>query len=105
VAHNICHWKNKYDAKTKVEWIPKAGTPLLFDPDIEAVTPIVPGSHYQKGNTVWAVPSSTMGAYHDADLIRRLAFAATANEYEAAHRGLSEADYPRQALDGITWPR
>lgn len=101
----VKHWKIKYDAKTKVEWIPEVGTPLLFDPDIESVTSMVPGSDLKRGDTVWAVSNSIMGAYRDASLIRRLAFAATANEYEEIRLSLSKAGYPPEALDAITLPK
>ena len=101
----VKHWKNKYDAKTKVEWIPEVGTPLLLDPDIESVTSVVPGSDLKRGDIVWAVPKTIMGASHDASLIKRLAFAATANEYEEIRLSLSKAGYPPDALDAITLPK
>jgi hypothetical protein len=54
---------------------------------------------------VWAVSNSIMGAYYDASLIRRLAFAATVNEYEEICLSLSRAGYPPEALDAIKSPK
>ena len=95
----VKHWKIKYDAKTKVEWISEVGILHLFDPDFE------PGPDCKRGDPVWAVSSSIMGAYHDASLIRRLVLATTANEYEEIRSSLSETGYPPDVLDAITLPK
>ena len=99
------HWKDRYDAKTKVEWTQKVGESWLLDPDCESVTPLVPGSDWKKGDTVWAVPISTMGAFRDADLIRQLASALSASVHKRIRLTLSESGYPQDALDAIRLPK
>jgi len=66
----VKHWARKYQAKVKVASIPKLGSPLLFDSDVEHVAFMAPGSEVERGDTVWAVPSSTMGVLHDAPPVR-----------------------------------
>ena len=83
----------------KVAWKREGeGSPSLFDPDVEWVADLAPGPAPQKGDMVWAVPSSTMGAFHDASLIQRLVSTVSAREYEEIHRALSEAGYPNDVL-------
>ena len=106
----VKHWATKYDAKEKMEWIPEVsgtlvGEPELSDPDVEHIISIVPGPELRKGDTVWAVPSSTMGASSDASLIERLVSTASAKDYEEIRRNLSEAGYPDDVLDAAPTPR
>ena len=102
----IQYWASKYGAKVKVAWAPKeGGSPLLFDPDVEQVASMAPSPELEKGDTVWAVPSSTMGAFRDASLIERLVSTASAKDYEEIRRNLSEAGYPDDVLDAAPTPR
>jgi hypothetical protein len=97
------YWASKYGAKVKVAWLPKGGgAPLLFDSDY--VTSIVPGQGLEKGDTVWAVPSSTTGAFHDASLIEHLLSTTNAKDYKEIRRNLSEAGYPDDVLDAVPTP-
>jgi hypothetical protein len=101
----VQYWASKYGAKVKVAWIPKGGGyPLLFDPDIEYATSMAPGRELVKGDTMWAVPSSTMGAFRDACLIERLLSTADAMDYSEVRRDLSRAGYPDAVLDAAPAP-
>jgi hypothetical protein len=100
----VKHWKTKYDAQTKVEYILRGGTSLLFDSD-ESTKPLLPGSDHERGDTVWAVPSAEPGAYYEASLIRQLALATTAKEYEQCRLNLSKAGYPPDVLAAIESPK
>jgi hypothetical protein len=102
----VQYWASKYGARVKVAWTPKeGGSPLLLDHDVEQVTSLVPGPEWEKGDTVWAVPSSTMGAFHEASLIERLVSTASAKDYEEIRRSLSEAGCPDDVLDAAPTPR
>ena len=100
----VRYWASKYGAEVKVAWIPKGGGggPLLFDYD--CVVPVVPGQGLEKGDTMWVVPSDTMGASRDANLIERLLSTANTRDYEEICRNLSEAGYPDDVLDGAPTP-
>jgi hypothetical protein len=99
----VRYWASQYRAKVKVAWIPRAGgCPRLFDPD--CVVYMAPGQELEKGDTMWAVPSSTMGAFRDANLIERLLSTANAKDYEEIRRNLSEAGYPDDVLDTAPTP-
>ena len=101
----VRYWASKYGAKVKMAWIPKeGGSPLLFDPDVEHVASMASGLKLEKGDTVWAVPSSTMGAFRDASLIERLVSTASAKDHEEIRRNLSEAGYPDDILDAASTP-
>lgn len=98
-------WASKYGAKVKVAWIPKGGgCPVLFDPDVEYITSMTPDQELEKGDTMWAVPSSTMGAFRDASLIERLLSTTNAKDYKEIRRNLSEAGYPDDVLDAAPTP-
>ena len=101
----VKHWARKYQARVKVAWIPKLGPPLLFDFGVEHVAFMAPGSEVEKGDMVWAVPSSTMGVLHDASLIKRLVSAVSVEDYYGIRRNLSEAGYPDDILDVVPSPR
>lgn len=99
----IQFWASKYGAKVKVAWIPKGGgSPLLFDS--EYVASVAPGQELEKGDSMWTVPSSTMGAFHDANLIERLLSTADAKDYKEIRRNLSEVGYPDDVLDAAPTP-
>ena len=101
----VRYWASKYGAKVKVAWISKeGGDPLLSDSNVECVASIVPGSEFEQGDTVWAVPSTTPGASHDASLIKRLVSTASAKEYAEIRQDLSAAGYPDNILDAVPVP-
>ena len=101
----VRYWASKHGAKMKVVWIPKeGGGPLLFDSDIEYVSSIAPDQELEKGDTVWAVPSSKTGAFRDACLIERLLSTANAKDYDEIRRNLSESGYPGDVLDAAPTP-
>jgi hypothetical protein len=106
----VRYWASQYRAKVKVAWIPKeGGRPLLSDPDVqypdvEYVASMAPGQEFEKGGTMWVVPSSTIGAFRDANLIERLLCTANAKDYEEIRRNLSEAGYPDDVLDTAPTP-
>ncbi len=102
----VKHWARRYGAKVKTAWMPKeGGTASLFESDDEDVRSLAPDSDSEKGDTVWAVPSSTMGAVHDASLITRFASAATVTDYDEIRRSLMAAGYPNNVLDTVPAPK
>ena len=102
----VQHWATKYRAKRMVEEIPKGGgCPLLHELGWEPIGFLDGSPRGEKGDTVWVVPSSTMGASHDANLIRRLLSATNAKDYKDIRRNLSEAEYPGHVFDAAPSPR
>jgi len=100
------HWASKYGAEEKVAWRSKeGGTPFLVESDVEHVASMAPGSELEKGDTVWAVPSSRMGAYNDGKLIQRLASTASVKDYHEFRQSLLAAGYPKSTLDEVPAPK
>ena len=102
----VQHWATKYEAEEKLEWTSnKTGRTMLTERNVKDVRSSVPGEEWKKGPTVWAVPSPTIGAYRDADLIQRLVSPASARDYQESRRNLSRAGYPDDVLDAVPTPR
>jgi hypothetical protein len=102
----VRHWATKYGAVEKVAWGPKGGGTTLLDlPEFEPGPSMAPGSELEKGDTVWAVPSSRMGAYNDGKLIQRLASTASVKDYHEFRQSLLAAGYPKSTLDEVPAPK
>ncbi len=102
----VQYWATKYRAKRMVEEIPKGGgCPLLHELGWEPIGFLDGSPRGEKGDTVWVVPSSTMGAFPEANLIQRLLSTANAEDYKEIRRTLSKAKYPDNVLAAAPKPK
>jgi len=100
----VDYWARRHQADETVALAQKARPPIVLDPGEEFVASMAPGSEIEGEDTVWVVPSSTMGAFREASLIKRLVFAVSAKDNREIRRGLSEIGYPDDILDTVPSP-
>lgn len=102
----VRYWVAKHKAQKMVEKVPQLGVySELFDP-AEEPGGFINGSSpkYKETYVVWAVPSSTTFAYHEAKHIESLLSAGSAQDYKSSRHALSQAGYPDSALDAVPAP-